>query len=236
MSALLLLLLNAVEAAPPTGPPEGTYALDIRVATRTKVPVFGWTDGATRSLLLVKLHPEGEGGGRLEREVCAVSVEGESLGVRVEIPKPFLDALDDDDRRFTWNPSQEGGAFSVDMGLQQVGYSGGPVPTSLEDPRITDWDDDGHPAASIHVHVPVWGSAELFVVQSSGLALSGELRDGRIAGDVDVSTLEQHTLGGKPGIFAQDLRIEAVPEDSVFELTPLEVQATCEDVRQHAGL
>ena len=226
---MIPLLLSSALATPqlPTLP-SGRYALELRVATLADAPWFPTLRGGSTSHVLVDITG-GEGDTALRSRVCRVDIDGGKIA-RIEVPAAFLAA-----QVPRSVPAELGaGWLRVDLGLDVGGYAGtGPLPTDLD--TTTDWDGDGKPAATILVHIPALGTAEMYVVQAAQLVLSGAIDGGGAAGTVEVVRFEQATLGARPGWMAAKTQVRVDPKRSGFTLLPIDPDGTCADVLTRNG-
>lgn len=224
---LLGLLAGPVRAAEP-GLAPGRYALTLRVATLADAPWFPTVRGGSTSHVLVDLSGAPEAMTQRSR-VCRVDIDGGGIA-RIEVPPAFLAALGP--REVTADTS--GGRYRVDLGSDVVGYAGdGPLPTDLA--QTTDWDGDGHPAATIRVHIPAIGAAQMYVVQAARLVLDGAIGTTGASGSIDVRRFEQKTLGARPGWLASKTEVRVDPTRSGFTLTAIGPEAGCDAVVAAAG-
>ncbi len=223
MIPLFLQSALAAPLLPAETLPSGRYALEIRVATLADAPWFPTLKGGSTSHVLVDLSV-GDGAPELRSRVCRVDVDGGKIA-RIEVPAAFLAAQ----APRTVPADLDAGWLRVDMGLDVVGYDGtGPLPTALD--ATTDWDGDGKPAATILVHIPALGTAEMYVVQAAQLVLSGPIADGGAAGSVEVLRFEQATLGARPGWMAAKTQVRVDPKRSGFTLRPIAADGTCVEI------
>lgn len=219
---MILLLATAIAApAPPLAP--GRYGLVIQVATVADTPWFTAVRGSSTSRAIVELDYTASGL-RQRQRVCAVSIDGRALA-RIEVPPAFVAALPERDL----SVATPGDGYVVDLGLDVVGFEGdGPLPTSIA--GTTDWDGDGHPAATIRLHLPAFGAAELYVVQAARLVLTGVRSGEGVDGTVTVGRFEQATLDARPAWLAMQTRVRVDETRSWFRLRPLPDGAGCEEI------
>ena len=114
-----------------------------------------------------------------------------------------------------------------------VGYSGigtEPVPTSLSDPRIIDWDKDGYLAASVRVQFNAFGTLVFFIVQKSNLKMSGNVVGQDIVGTVVIESFQQQVLSSKPSLWIYPRVIPRQSQGS-FRMVPIN-DATCDQVER----
>ncbi|RME21614.1 MAG: hypothetical protein D6798_17710 [Deltaproteobacteria bacterium] len=183
--------------------PAGRYALEIVLATRTRVPVLGAAEGRTTSAVLVEVEPlEGErtgpeaGASGLQRwwlTTCDVTVEGERGPGRVVVPDAFVSAhgtrpataelLVGDDGLLAREQAPPGRwvegspIWRIDLGAQAVGWDPtlrSTVPRRDRDIGVVDWEGDGRPGGTIRLEeIPMFRSVEIHVAQVAHLRLWG---------------------------------------------------------------
>lgn len=200
----------------------GRYVLVLKVATLATAPWFPTVPGASTSTVLVDLVREGDGWLQTGR-VCGVQIDGGAIA-RIEVPPAFLAAMTPS--RVV--PSLDGAHFRADLGLDVVGFRRGSLPTSLDE--TYDWDGDGRPAATIRLHIPAIGDAELYVVQAAHVILDGTVTATGIRGGIEVRRFEQDTLGATPSWLAAKTRMTVDLGRSGFTMAPVAPETTCADL------
>ncbi len=210
----------------------GTFAMQLRVAQSSKLPLLPTQRSITTSLLLVELQPGSRDGVMLQRHrVCDVSVDGGS-GVRMLVPNRFVSSLPTRGYDATLSRTGGGWSYSADLGAEAIGFdpvaSGGLLPLTADAPGVRDSDHDGQPGATVELKLPAFGRVQLFIAQRTHLVLVGrEVSPGRISGEVDIHLLEQRTLGAKPGMFKRTPRVRPVSPQSGFSIIRVPEGASC---------
>ena len=231
---------GAGAAGPPRGAEawSGSYAMELRLGSATRLPLLGSRRSITTSLMLVDV--ERTAGGWVQRHrVCGVRVSG-SAGMRMIVPDAFVRGLAVRRYPAVLAGGAQGVRYTADMGMEAIGFdpaaTGGALPRRAEDPGVRDRDRDGSPGATVEIRVPAAGRARLYIVQRSHLVLSGrETAPDRIEGGVRVLLQEQRTLGADPGFFARTPRIRPEPSRSGFTLVRAPSVRSCEDVVRESG-
>lgn len=242
-AALLAGLVPSVGAGA-AGPPRGaeawsgTYAMELRLASATRLPLLGSQRSVTTSLMLVDVERSG-GGWTQRHRVCDVRVRG-SAGMRMIVPDAFVRGLAVRRYPAVLADGAQGVRYTADMGIEAIGFdpaaTGGALPRQADDPGVRDSDRDGSPGATVEIRMPAAGRARLYIVQRSHLVLSGrETGPDRIEGGVQVLVQEQRTLGADPGFFARTPRIRAEPSRSGFTLVRAPSVRSCEDLVRESG-
>lgn len=223
-----LALASSPQPDAPTLAP-GAYRMVVDVASRSEVAFAGTTEVVTRSLLRVDVRPAAAGV-QVEQRVCDVRIESDSRA-RTEIPASFVRSLPV--QRFVAELRRDGDVvrFSADPGPSEVGFdpklSGGPVPSGRGEPGVTDPDGDGHPGVTVHLVVPVVGTARIYVAQRGHSRYAGRVEGGEVRGAVQVVALEQRTLGASFPPFAANPDITPIPERSRFRMAPIAAELDC---------
>lgn len=236
LTAALLLPIPppAIAGSPPIAAAvwTGTFAMQLRVAQRAKLPLLPTQRSVTTSLLIVELQPGPRDGVMLQRHrVCDVSVEGGS-GMRMLVPNRFVSSLPAREYDATLSYTGDGWRYSADLGAEAIGFdpvaSGGLLPLTANAPGVRDSDDDGQPGATVELKVPAFGRVRLFIAQRTHLVLEGrEISPGRISGEVDIQLLEQSTLGAKPGMFNRTPSVQGASAQSGFAMIRVPEGASC---------
>lgn len=233
-------------AAAPEPAPSGVFRLDVRIASRTQLPFYGFARSATVSTYRIEIQRVGSRWVQ-SHQVCAARIEGGSAFVRTELPDRFVQALERRHYPVTLAPAgsadEERWAYRADMGLEYVGYrprgpdGGGAdeLPRAAGDPSVIDWDGDGNPGATVWLSVPFF-HGELYVVQRGRSLLEGHLaRDGTGEGRVRVRQFGQRVIGARPWFLGRTPSIEPDPERSGFRLSRLPDDATCASLNRQTA-
>lgn len=196
------------------------WRLELVIATLAHAPILGVLRAEGRSELAVHLERTPTGW-KQTHEVCTSSVHEATRIVHTELPAAFVAALPDATFPITFDPAV-GGRYEAAFGPQPVGWTGtGALPTSLDDPRVIDWEGDGHPAATVLVTAPFVGTGEVYVVQSGETRLAGVVgEDGVIRGSVGVVGYANRVLGASSKLLAHGPEVTPDPARSWFRLTP----------------
>ena len=95
-----------------------------------------------------------------------------------------------------------------------------------------DWDEDGHPGATLKLSIPLLPTGELYVVQRGQSILTGRVTQaGTIEGGIEVRNFDQTVLGAWPGFLAKSPEIEPNPEESRFTLSRIATDSNCDTLR-----
>ena len=219
--------------------PVGTYRLNMRMVSQTRVPVFGNSRSASVSVSLVEVRREGASLIQSHR-VCDFRVDDGAKLIRLVFPEKFIASLAQPAYPVQIEKDGDTWRYRADLGLEHVGYKPGngadPVPTRADDPTVFDWDNDGRPGATLKLSVPLLPDGELYVVQRGQSILHGNiLEPGRVEGTIEVLQFEQHVIGAWPSFLKQSPEIKHDPVASRFSLTRIAPGSTCESVRRSDG-
>lgn len=229
-------LLSAQEDNPL---PPGSYRLEMIMASTTRVPLFGSSKSASKSISLVEIRRESNGLVQTHR-VCDFRVLEDSKMIKMIFPEKFIAALSRHTYPIQLERDGQGWSYRADLGVERIGYrtSGAddPLPANADDPAVFDWDDDGHPGATLKISIPLLPTGELYVVQRGQSILSGRLtQSGTIEGGIEVRNFAQRVLAAWPGFLAKSPEIEPNPKESRFTLSPIAAGSTCESLRAPGG-
>lgn len=210
----------------------GTWAQRQITVSNVDVPVVGTTRTPTVSLLLVEATPaDAPGAFDLHLTTCGITMGSDADPARTVVPDAFVSALPEVDRRAVIG---DDGTYTVDWltqvhGARLTDPENDALPTSADDPRVVDQDEDGRPGLTVRVTGLVDG--EVYVAQRGRDRMVGRLADGRVDGLVEW-TSEQAVLDAEVELLRTPVpsRPEADPAAHVFGLRRLPAGATCADV------
>lgn len=240
LPGLMALLVAALLAAPAAGAageeilPAGLYRLEMIMASTTKIPFFGTSRSASRSLSLVEIRRDG-GVITQSHRVCAVRVL-EASAIKIVFPEKFIAALARPSYPVRLEKDGDAWSYRADLGLERIGYHANgeddKPPERIDDGAVFDWDSDGYPAATLKLSVPLLPDGDLFIVQRGQSILTGRVvQPGRVEGGLEVRQFAQRVLGARPSFLARSPEITPTPEKSRFSLAPLPAGTTCEALR-----
>lgn len=218
---ILLLTASAAPLDPGgAGKWEGRYAMELRIGSRTRVPVVGTERSVTRTLLLVDVSRH-DGRWVQRQSVCDVSIQSERI--RMMVPPAFVAAIPTRQYENVTQGPGDARAYTADLGLDAIGFdpavTGGVLPRDGGARGVVDSDGDGAPGATVVGHFPLFGRVRLFIAQRTHLVLRGrQVSDDRIEGTLDIRILEQRTLGADNRLFRRNLPMQAEPERSGFAM------------------
>ena len=226
---MIWMLLSAWSSALATPIQSGHHILTIHSATRAKIPFFGWTPSVTRSVVLIDLQKT-ENGWMQTHTVCDIKIETKRIPVRTIIPDAFVQALPV--KQYAIDVFELNGTvhYTADLGIDNVGMNSNAqeVPRTPDHPDVVDMDGDGHPGATVHVKVPMFGMAHLYVAQRGSIALEGTVNsDGVVNGRVKLGPTVQHTLDASNLLLKSSPPIRPDPDRSRFQLIPYDGLAEC---------
>lgn len=234
-AALLVLSPAGAVAQENTLLPAGAYRLEMIMASISRLPFFGSSKSASRSISLVEIREEG---GELiqSHKVCDFRVLDDSAMIKMIFSDKFVAALAQHTYPIQVEKDAQGWRYRADLGIERIGYRPGPADTKLpiaaDDPSVYDWDGDGHPGATLKLSVPLLPDGELYVVQRGHSVLNGRITEpGKIEGGIDVRSFEHRVLGARPGFLNKSPEIQADPKASRFSITRVAAGSTCETLR-----
>jgi hypothetical protein len=231
-----LMFLSGVSAAQDDNPlPPGMYRLEMILASIARLPFFGISKSASRSVSLIEVRSDHTG--LLQRhEVCDFHVLQDSAMIKMVFPDKFVAALAKHSYPIEVEKDGQGWRYRADLGIERIGYkpiSGeSNLPTKLDDSSVYDWDGDGHPGATLKLSVPLLPDGELYVVQRGHSILNGRITGrGRVEGSVEVRSFDHRVLGAWPGFLNRSPEIVPDPAGSRFTIIPIPQDSVCETLR-----
>jgi hypothetical protein len=233
LNAAFALLLAASARATALPPMEGPWGIELEVASITRVPVLRDVQSTMVAWALAEVTRDGEGYLQTHR-VCDVEVTDTSRLSRTIIPRAYVEHMPYRTLRPVSDPAA--GRWEVDLGPVPVGYhyerSPGTLPRAVDDPLVYDWDQDGHPGATVQVALARFQPFEVYIAQVSHLYLRGTVRDAeRIEGPLEILRQERVTLGASNRLFARPSETTPDPARSRFRMRRLPAGTTCAEVR-----
>src|SRR5690606_25075279 len=185
----LVVSLVAIFFAPigqAESPLSGTYIFLQKTTSVTKMPVLSDVVATTRAVSIQELNFDGTWL-RGKGELCSIDLESSSKLVKTTLPPAFRRALppvqvdarissEDGLRRFTQ------AAQTLVLGANLTNKESDPLPTDVNDKRVTDDDDDGKPGVTVQVSGIVNG--QIYLVQRSTSRLDGHATEGGFHGRI----------------------------------------------------
>jgi hypothetical protein len=216
--------------------PAGKYRLEMIMATVSRVPFFGRSKSASKSVSLVEVRREGFDLVQ-SHQVCSFRVLEDSALIRMIFPDQFVAALARPTYPVRIEKDGQSWLYRADLGMERIGYrsdgADSKLPTKIDDPAVYDWDGDGHPGATLKLSVPLLPEGELYVVQRGHSLLSGKIDiSGRIDGAIEVRSFEHRVLGARPSFLNRSPEIKPDPKASRFSMSPVSTGTTCESLRK----
>jgi hypothetical protein len=216
----------------------GSYRLEMILTSTTRIPLFGSSKSSSKSVSLVEIRRDGDSFIQ-SHKVCDFRVLEDSAMIKMVFPEKFIAALAKHSYPIVVEKDGKGWSYRADLGVERIGYRPtGPdekLPTKMDDPGVYDWDDDGHPGATLKLSVPLLPDGELYVVQRGQSILTGRVvQPGKIEGGIEVRNFDQRVLGAWPGFLAKSPEIEPDAKESRFTLVQIANGDTCETLRKAA--
>jgi hypothetical protein len=215
--------------------PAGTYRLEMIMASTTKIPFFGTSKSASKSVSLVEIRRDGSGAIQNHR-VCDFRVLDDSAMIKMVFPEKFIAALAKHSYPIELEKDAQGWTYRADLGIEIIGYRANgadeKLPTKIDDAAVFDWDGDGRPGATLKLSVPLLPAGELYIVQRGQSILTGRvIQPGKIEGGIEVRQFDQRVIGARPGFLAKSPEIEPNAKESRFTLSQVSADSTCESLR-----
>jgi hypothetical protein len=178
VAALALAPLSEAQARGGRMPDiRGTWA-QVQVTTaKTELPVIGTLETTTTSLLITEIEREGTDY-VLTEQVCQIDLTGGSDAVQTVISEAFARGVSGQKRTIKW--FRDGDSLRYEQpkswrasGVATKDASRVKLPTSPDDPRVRDSDEDGHPGLTVKIRGAVDG--EIYVAERSWSVLTGKM-------------------------------------------------------------
>ena len=111
--------------------PSGAYRLEMIMASTTRVPFFGTSKSASKSISLVDIRREG---GVLvqSHKVCDFRVLEDSAMIKMVFSEKFIAALSNHAYPIQLEKDGQGWRYRADLGLERIGYRTGLAMTSCQ--------------------------------------------------------------------------------------------------------
>lgn len=218
--------------------PPGTYRLEMILASITRVPFFGTSKSASKSVSLVEIRSNGAGLVQ-SHKTCDFRVIDDSKFIKMVFPDKFVAALARHTYPLQLDKDGQGWRYRADLGVERIGYKSNgddaAVPSKVDDPAVYDWDGDGQPGATLKLSVPLLPDGELYVVQRGHSILSGKVvHQGRVEGSIEVRDFDQKVIGAKPNFLARSPEIVPDVKESRFVLQSIAAGSSCDTLKAAA--
>lgn len=215
--------------------PPGIYRLEMILASITKVPIFGTSKSASKSISLVEIKRDGAGLIQTHK-TCDFRVVDDSKFIKMIFPDKFVAALARHSYPLQIDNDGQGWRYRADLGVERIGYKSNgadaAVPSKVDDPAVYDWDGDGQPGATLKLSVPLLPDGELYVVQRGHSILSGKVvHQGRVEGSIEVRDFDQKVIGAKPNFLARSPEIVPDVKESRFVLESIAAGSSCDTLK-----
>jgi hypothetical protein len=212
--------------------PPGTYRLEMIMASTTRVPVFGTSKSASKSISLVEIKSDGAALIQTHK-TCDFRVVDDSKFIKMIFPDKFVAALARHTYPLQLEKDGQGWRYRADLGIERIGYKSAgnetSLPTKIDDPAVYDWDGDGKPAATLKISIPLLPDGEFYVVQRGHSILNGRIvQPGMIEGSIETPLFEQRVLGAWPGFLNQSAEVQPDPKESRFVLSSVPAGSNCD--------
>jgi hypothetical protein len=229
------LVANAAKAQEDLLLPPGAYRLEMIMVSTTRVPFFGTSKSASKSVSLVEIKRDGEALIQTHK-ACDFRVLEDSKFIKMIFPEKFVAALAKHTYPLQFDKDAQGWRYRADLGVERIGYKSNgnetSLPTRIDDPAVYDWDGDGQPGATLKISIPLLPDGELYVVQRGHSILNGRIvQTGRVEGNIETRLFEQRVLGAWPGFLNQSAEVQPDPKESRFILSQVTDGSNCESLR-----
>lgn len=211
----------------------GTYEMQLDIATNAKVPIIGETLILSRQKMLAHIS-YGSGGLVVHHATCTLAAKTKPALAATKFPVAFVDAIPDKTYPLELSGTSTAWTAHMDLGGLPIGFDpskSATPPSSIDHPAVYDWDNDGKPAATVHLEVPLFGTIEVYQAQTARAVLDGKVVSAdKIEGGVRVIDFYQRTLSASNRLFIQNPVLTNNAALSTFRLSRIADQATCLDI------
>jgi len=226
-----LLLLQTSAAAEPNL--SGSWKMTLYVTTAAHVPLLGDTLVESERVNLIELDHR-EGVWVQYQQPCFVETRSDQRVAETILPDSFVTALPTKSYPVrVWNDGSDW-RYAADLRPEYLGYDPkqGDLPDEAGQAHIVDSDQDGRPAVTVGIRVPLIGDVEAYIVQEAHTWLvEGIIDASSITGTADVRILEQNVIGASYALFARQPEVEVVPGLATFVLEKVPDGSSCEDLK-----
>lgn len=182
---------------PANGDLSGTWA----AFTRYHANVQGFSSAQISRALYVYEITQTDGSLALTEDICLIEVDSDDGGIKIRLGPGFIQSQPTQNR--TGAVTQNGASYDFALDLHHIARGvtlddevNDPLPEDPADPRIGDWDSDGHPGLTLLLDGLL--SGQLFEIQRDTSAFAGtQVKADRIEGLATWSA-EQIFLGSDP--------------------------------------
>lgn len=214
----------------------GRWAQLIHQTSLSNPAIIGEVTTVTRTYAVVDLDQDGEFVS-MTPEVCDISVETSSRGVRTEIPREFVDAVDRSSREGRIRMNDDGvmivfpRRYSV-LGAELSDMEGETLPDDADDLRVRDADGDGNPGVTVRIRGIVRG--EIYLVQRAwSHLLALDVRRDTIAGNVQWGEESEILRATSPFLRMQpDTQPHFAQHQNYFRMVRVDDDFSCRDLRR----
>lgn len=221
-----------VDAGSQTSEYVGTWAQLQHSATVTDSPI-GQFNTTIHTLHLVQVTQEADASFTAHHTVCDIQAEStSSISADTIIPDSYIQSLVPFTRPVTFDG--QNGTFTAARVTEVKGCiltdnENEDLPTSADDPRVTDQDNDGNPGMTIQVSGAING--DLYVVERNWTELNGTMVGMRIDGLLTWG-VEQNKLGQSNILLSMDIPswVDPDAEKSYFEMVQVAPDDGCAEL------
>jgi hypothetical protein len=211
----------------------GTWAHVQVYSQYSTFPIVGRTQNVTTVILHVQTE-QTESTVVMRDAYCATTIDNGTILASTVIPDAFLSSLSSNPRIATLTETDDGIRFVQEWyteirGARLDDPEDEPLPTSPDDPRVSDQDGDGKPGMTVKVKILGMISGETYVVQRVHYRLIGAVTSPDTIEGLIEWTNEQITIGASASFFASDIQatVDPVPENSYFIAKRISPEMDC---------
>jgi len=216
---------------------QGHWALLEISSDYWQVPLVGERQRIGVVIGSIEIEQEGTRFYMEDLSLCGMWLNSGAAIAKVEIPKAFVESVSVG--AVPGRIYKEGDRYAIEVpwfvlvnGAELADSEGDLLPTEVDDPRVFDQDDDGHPGVTTKISIIGLISGEAYVVQRVRKSYKGTIeKDGLINGLLYWED-EQNTLDASSSMFAMKSKGRPDPEleHSHFRLVRIDGHESCDDI------
>ena len=191
-------LPDASSDAADAGPFTGTWALLLVMTSEMDTALTGHSESENRMIARVQQTHEGEALS-IQFHTCDFDIKSSNADVTVIVPDAFVAALPDE----TLTGTLKAGAMGYELmvpkfwqvrSVQLANPQTDALPTDPKDPRVLDWDKDGHPGMTVTLAGSL-AAGDMYIIQRTWTELTGgstgtDRIDGTVSWEVEQVLLD----------------------------------------------
>ena len=210
---------------------EGWYVYRLQVTTESDLPLIGPTESSIYNYGVAEIRKEGAGFVMVERHCRYAMSTSEYFTAEIDDAVPASIApvsssitFREEGNDLVWERAET----VVVLGAELDDPRTDELPTTAEDERVIDQDNDGNPGVTAHVDGLI--TADVYFVQRQRMAYSGiRSAAGDLMGEIQDAS-EQNIIGATNSLLTNSADPTPVPEASSILFIPVQRELSCEQL------